>query len=117
MPTMALWEIFRNGETGEAPRQRLAEVRYMPRSTVDEWVKRKNALLQTGGNVFMGFGAGAKSGARVIELRRKTLKGLREAGARIALGTDSPSCNAEPGTSPSTSELSLKRNIGQRPTK
>ena len=45
MPAMAQWEIFHNSETGDALRQRLAELLYMPRSTVEDWVKRKNATL------------------------------------------------------------------------
>jgi hypothetical protein len=98
-PTMALWEVFHSGETGEAIRDSMAEVRYMPRSTVDQWVKSKNALLQPGASVFMGFGVGSKTGPRVIELRRKMLKGLREAGARIILATDSPQVFSVPGFS------------------
>ena len=97
--TMALWEAFHSGETGEALRAALPEVRYMPRTTVDEWVKRKNSMLQPSGNIFMGFGVGSKTGARVIELSRKMLKGLRDAGAKIALGTDSPQVFSVPGFS------------------
>lgn len=99
MPTMALWELFHNGETGDQLRARLAEVRYMPRSTVDQWVKTKDNLLQPGRDVFMGFGVGAKTGPRVIELRRKMLKGLRDADAKVALGTDSPQMFSVPGFS------------------
>ena len=99
MPTMALWEIFHNDETGEMLRQRLPEVRYMPRTTVDEWTKRKDAMLQPSGNVFMGFGVGSRTGTRVIELRRKILRGLHKVGAKIALGTDSPQVFSVPGFS------------------
>lgn len=99
MPTMALWEVFHNGESGDALQQRLPEVRYMPNTTVQEWVKRKNAMLQPGGDVFMGLGVGSKAGPRVIELRRKMLKGLRDAGAKVALGTDSPQVFSVPGFS------------------
>jgi len=99
VPTMALWEIFHNSDTGETLRQALTEVRYMPRTTVDQWVQRKNSMLQPIGNVFMGFGVGSKIGARVIELRRKMLKALRDAGAKIALGTDSPQVFSVPGFS------------------
>ncbi|HYI92825.1 MAG TPA: amidohydrolase family protein [Bryobacteraceae bacterium] len=98
-PTMALWEVFHNGETGEAIRDSMPEVRYMPRTTVEQWVKSKNALLQPGSNIFMGFGVGSKTGQRVIELRRKILKGLRDAGAGIILGTDSPQTFSVPGFS------------------
>lgn len=98
-PTIALWEIFHNGETGEAIRDSMPEIRYMPRTTVEQWVKSKNALLQPTSNGFMGFGVGAKTGPRVIELRRKILKGLRDAGAGILLGTDSPQVFSVPGFS------------------
>jgi hypothetical protein len=99
VPTIALWEIFHNGDTGDALRQKLPEVRYMPRSMVDEWTKRKNAMLAPGAGPFMGFAVGSKAGDRVIELRRKILKGLRDAGCKIALGTDSPQVFSVPGFS------------------
>jgi imidazolonepropionase-like amidohydrolase len=98
-PTMACWEAFHNGETGEALRARMPEIRYMPRSTVQQWVKMKNALLQPDSGVFMGLGVGGKTGPRVIELRRKMLKGLRDGGAGIVLGTDSPQAFSVPGFS------------------
>jgi imidazolonepropionase-like amidohydrolase len=99
VPTIALWEIFHNGDTGETLRQNLPEVRYMPRTMVEDWVKRKNSMLQPSNSVFMGFGVGSKTGSRVIELRRKMFKGLRDAGAKIALGTDSPQVFSVPGFS------------------
>lgn len=98
-PTMALWEVFYSGQTGEAIRDSMPEVRYMPRSTVDQWVHSKNTLLQPYSNNFMGFGVGSKTGPRVVELRRKILKGLRDAGAGIILGTDSPQTFSVPGFS------------------
>ena len=97
VPTMALWEYFHNSETGEKLRGSLPELRYMPRTTVDEWVKFKNDLLER--QVLMGLGVGSKTGARVIELRKKLLKGLRDAGAKIALGTDAPQMFSVPGFS------------------
>jgi imidazolonepropionase-like amidohydrolase len=98
-PTMALWEEFHNGETGEELRARLTETKYMPRSTVEQWVKTKNNSLQPAANIFMGFGVGGKTGPRVIELRRKMLKGLHDAGALIVLATDSPQMFSVPGFS------------------
>jgi hypothetical protein len=99
VPTMALWEIFHNSESGDALRQKLPELRYMPRTMVEDWTKRKNAMLAPNAGPFMGFAVGAKAGDRVIELRRKMLKGLRDAGAKIALGTDSPQVFSVPGFS------------------
>jgi imidazolonepropionase-like amidohydrolase len=112
--TMALWEIFHDGRTGEDLRAALPEVQYMPRSTVEDWVKRKNALLQPSSNIFMGFGVGGKTGTRVIELRRKMLRGLRDAGALIALGTDSPQVFSVPGFSIHR-ELQVMREVGFTP--
>ncbi|MBM3812763.1 MAG: amidohydrolase family protein [Acidimicrobiia bacterium] len=98
MPTMALWEFFLNDATGDELRKSLPELRYMPRSTVDQWTQRKNAMVAQS-HVFMGFHVGGKTGARVIELRKKMLKALRDAGALIALGTDSPQVFSVPGFS------------------
>ncbi len=98
IPTMALWEVFLSDATGDELRKSLQEVRYMPRSTVEQWVQRKNKMVEPD-QIFMGFGVGGRTGARVIELRKKMLKGLHEAGARIALGTDSPQVFSVPGFS------------------
>jgi imidazolonepropionase-like amidohydrolase len=97
--TMALWEIFHNSDTGDVLRKKLPELRYMPRTTVDDWVKRKNAMVAPNAGPFMGFAVGSKAGDRVIELRRKMLKGLHDAGAKVALGTDSPQVFSVPGFS------------------
>lgn len=99
VPTMALWEYFLNGETGEQLRARLPETRYMPRKMVEEWVQRKNAMLKPEAGPFMGFMPGGQTGPRVIELRRKMLRALHDAGAKIALGTDSPQVFSVPGFS------------------
>jgi imidazolonepropionase-like amidohydrolase len=99
MPTIALWEIFHNGESGDKLRESLPEVKYLPKTMVEDWVKRKNALIQPPQNIFMGFGVGGKAGPRVIELRRKMLAALHKAGAKIALGTDSPQVFSVPGFS------------------
>jgi imidazolonepropionase-like amidohydrolase len=114
IPTMALWEIFHNGQTGEELRGSLTEVRYMPRTTVTQWVERKNALLKPGGDVFMGYGVGGKAGPRVIELRRKLLAALRDAGAPVALGTDSPQVFSVPGFSLHR-EIKVMAEVGYTP--
>lgn len=98
VPTMALWELFFNDETGESLRQTQREVRYLPKGMVDQWVQRKDTMQRQAGP-FMGFGVGSRSGARVIEVRRKMLKALHDAGAEIALGTDSPQVFSVPGFS------------------
>ena len=99
VPTMALWENYHGDRTGDQLRAALPELRYMPRSTVEQWVRQKNSMLQTPGGMFMGFGVGSAAGARVTGLRRKLLKGLHAAGAKIAFGTDSPQTFNVPGFS------------------
>jgi len=96
-PTMALWESFFSDESGEALRARMPELKYLPKSMVDGWVQGKTGMLAKGN--IMGFKPGGPSGAKVIELRRKMLKALRDAGAGILLGTDSPQLFSVPGFS------------------
>jgi imidazolonepropionase-like amidohydrolase len=98
VPTMALWEIFFNDQTGDDLRRALPEVRFMPATMVDQWTQRKNTMVRER-SVFMGLGAGSKSGERVIAVRKKMLKALHDAGAPIALGTDSPQVFSVPGFS------------------
>ena len=89
VPTMALWEVFNSDESPESLRQR-PELRYMPRQTVDQWAAAKQKMLAS---------VDPKAGARVIEVRKKVLKALYDAGVKIALGTDSPQTFSVPGFS------------------
>ena len=43
VPTMYLWDLFHNAETGQALRKRLTETRYLPRTMIDEWTKARTA--------------------------------------------------------------------------
>ena len=99
VPTMYLWDLFHNAETGEAVRARLTETRYLPRTMIDEWTKSKNSRLKPPNDTPAGVGAFGQSGRRVMELRRKIFKALKAAGAPIALGTDSPQMFSVPGFS------------------
>ena len=99
VPTMLLWDFFHNAETGEATRALLPEVRYMPASMVQEWVKSKNGRLVPPNNTPSGVGAFGQTGVRVMELRRKIFKALKAANAPMALGTDSPQMFSVPGFS------------------
>jgi imidazolonepropionase-like amidohydrolase len=99
VPTMYLWDLFHNAETGDALRARLGETRYLPRTMIDEWTKSKNARLQPPNDTPSGVGAFGQTGLRVMELRRKIYKALRAANAPIALGTDSPQMFSVPGFS------------------
>ena len=99
VPTMYLWDLFHNAETGEALRARLTETRYLPRTMIDEWTKSKNGRLRPPNDTPAGVGGFGQTGLRVMELRRKIFKALKAANAPIALGTDSPQMFSVPGFS------------------
>jgi hypothetical protein len=99
VPTMYLWDLFHNAETGEALRTRLTETRYLPRSMIEEWVKSKNGRLRPPNDTPSGVGGFGQTGLRVMELRRKIFRALKAANAPIALGTDSPQMFSVPGFS------------------
>ena len=99
VPTMYLWDLFHNAETGEAMRARLTETRYLPRTMIDEWTKSKNGRLQPPNDTPTGVAAFGQSGTRVMELRRKIFRALKATKAPIALGTDSPQMFSVPGFS------------------
>ena len=114
VPTMLLWDYFHNAETGEATRKSLPEVRYMPASMIQEWVKSKNGRLTPPNDTPSGVGAFGQTGVRVMELRRKIFKALKAANAPIALGTDSPQMFSVPGFSIHR-ELKLMVEVGFTP--
>ncbi len=99
VPTMYLWDLFHNAETGEAIRARLTETRYLPKTMIDEWTKSKNGRLRPPNDTPSGVGGFGQTGLRVIELRRKIFRALKAANAPIALGTDSPQMFSVPGFS------------------
>jgi hypothetical protein len=99
VPTMYLWDLFHNAETGEALRTRLTETRYLPRSMIEEWLKSKNGRLRPPNDSPSGVGGFGQTGLRVMELRRKIFRALKAANAPIALGTDSPQMFSVPGFS------------------
>jgi imidazolonepropionase-like amidohydrolase len=99
VPTMYLWDLFHNAETGEALRARLTETRYLPKTMIDEWTKSKNSRLRPPNDTPTGVGGFGQTGLRVMELRRKIVKALKAANAPIALGTDSPQMFSVPGFS------------------
>jgi len=99
VPTMALWEMFFSIESGEAWRQKRPEVKYLPRPMIDGWVKQKDAQVAKSLAAILAFANNDKVSPRVIEMRRKILKGLQEGGCKIAFGTDSPQLFSVPGFS------------------
>jgi imidazolonepropionase-like amidohydrolase len=96
VPTMAVWDRFYSKDDGEALRRQMPELLYLSRSLVDQWVKGKDATL---GRPYMWFVPASKSGDQVMVIRRKMLRALHDAGARVALGTDSPQSFSVPGFS------------------
>jgi Amidohydrolase family len=101
VPTMAVWDNFYSNETGDQFRERLPELKYLPKSHVNGWVQSKNRTVQMaaqrkGGG---GFGRGGQPGERVMVVRRRMLRALHEGGAKIAFGTDAPQLFNVPGFS------------------
>ncbi len=98
VPTEVLWETLLGGRTGAEILAELPETRYWVRqslpgiaSGVNRWVQqtdgRSTAL------------PGPDAGRPVIELRRRLIKELHDAGVPVLLGTDSPQVFSVPGFS------------------
>ncbi|MDE0006039.1 MAG: amidohydrolase family protein [Rhodospirillaceae bacterium] len=98
VPTEVLWETFLGGRSGADFLAEMPETRYWVResipgvaSGVNRWVQqtdgRSAALPQPG------------AGRPVIELRRRLIKELYDAGVPVLLGTDSPQVFSVPGFS------------------
>jgi len=68
------------------------EMRYMPRSTVERWIEAKQSQLNE-----RGFSP--EIGAQAIEIRRRIIVALHEAGAGLLLGSDAPQIFNVPGFS------------------
>jgi hypothetical protein len=91
VPTLSLVEHLASSEPGEDMIE-WPEMRYMPRSVLDQWVKAKRARHEE--QTFRPAAA-----QRLVELRRKLLHALHEAGAPIVLGSDAPQFFNVPGFS------------------
>lgn len=91
VPTLSLVEHL---ASAEAPEKMIEwpEMRYMPRSIIDGWAHAKRK--QQADPSFQPSAA-----AKLVELRRKLLHSLHEAGAPIALGSDAPQFFNVPGFS------------------
>lgn len=89
VPTMALWEVF----IGTDPVDSLAarpELRYVPAQWVAGWRGQVSTLRRNNP---------PDDGVAAVLERRRILKALRDAGAKIAFGTDSPQLFSVPGFS------------------
>jgi imidazolonepropionase-like amidohydrolase len=91
VPTESLVEHLVS-DTSVAELRNRPEMRYMPSSTVQRWVQAKEQQLDE-----RGFNA--EIGVRAIEIRRKLIFALHEAGAGLLLGSDAPQIFNVPGFS------------------
>jgi hypothetical protein len=91
VPTLSLVEHLASAERPEEM-IKWPEMRYMPRSILDQWVQAKRR--QQSQPTFQ-----PPATHRLVELRRKLLRALHESGAPIALGSDAPQFFNVPGFS------------------
>ena len=91
VPTESLFE-HRVGDISVADLRNRPEMRYMPRSTVDQWVRSKEQQLEE-----RGFSAAIAE--RAIDIRRQLILALHRAGAGLLLGSDAPQVFNVPGYS------------------
>jgi len=91
VPTQSLVEQLVN-ETSVSDLANRPEMHYMPRATVDRWIEAKQSQLNE-----RGFSP--EIGAQAIEIRRRIILALHEAGAGLLLGSDAPQIFNVPGFS------------------
>ena len=82
------------------------EMRYVPAALLQQW--------KTEGQQFRGPDFDAARGRRFVELRRKLLRALRDAGAGLLLGADAPQVYNVPGYA-TLRELEALVNAGLSP--
>ncbi|NIV17542.1 MAG: amidohydrolase family protein [Woeseiaceae bacterium] len=82
----------RVSDTGVVEMSNWPEMQYMPRATVRQWAAAKERQLAE-----RGFSI--EVGGRAIEVRRRLILGLHEAGAGLLLGSDAPQVFNVPGFS------------------
>lgn len=90
-PTQVLMEnLITAGSAEELARR--PEMRYVPAAAVAQWSEAKNTMLQETGST-------QASARRMIEVRRRLIKALHDAGAGLLLGSDAPQVWNVPGYS------------------
>lgn len=91
VPTESLFE-HRVSEVTVTELSNRSEMRYMPNETVQRWAQTKERQVSEAGFT-------SDLAARAIELRRKLIMALHEAGAGLLLGSDAPQVFNVPGFS------------------
>ena len=89
VPTEAMFEHWAS-ETPVAKLRDWPEMRYMPLGTIGQWASRKQQVLNDPAY-------DPDIAASAIEIRRKLILALHEAGARLLLGSDAPQVFNVPG--------------------
>jgi imidazolonepropionase-like amidohydrolase len=87
-PTQVLLDNLFAGPTLEEVAAR-PEMKYMPKPMLEQW--------KTGAAQFRGPGFDPASARRFVDLRRKLIRALRDAGAGLVLGADAPQVFNVPG--------------------
>lgn len=90
VPTESLMQHVLLGEPGADELAARAEMRYMPRATVEQW-------MQVKANVMANEEYDPDLVARFIEVRGKLIKALNDEGAGLLLGSDAPQIFNVPG--------------------
>lgn len=89
VPTESLFEHVVNGVPADEMKDR-KEMRYMPESTVERWVRSKQDVVDD-----KNYSPAIAS--RAIEIRHAILRQMNEAGTGLLLGSDSPQIFNVPG--------------------
>ena len=98
VPTEVLWETFLGGRSGADFLAEMPETRYWVRESIPGVASGVNRWVQqTDGR--SGSLSQPDAGQPVIELRRRLIKELYDAGVPVLLGTDSPQVFSVPGFS------------------
>lgn len=90
VPTESLFEHVTDPALSPDAMLGWPEMHYMPENTVRQWHAAKTDLLND-----LSYDAG--TAARAIEIRRQLIRSLRDAGAGLLLGSDSPQIFNVPG--------------------
>ncbi len=91
VPTQVLMEnLFLAGSSRDLARR--PEMRYVPSETLAQWAENKDQMLAETGTT-------PASARRTIEVRRRLIKALHDAGAGLLLGSDAPQIYNVPGFS------------------